>query len=88
VDAPARLLDTVRQRGLDAPYHLTEALMRRHHYALFFLVLLIVIIIVGWNRGWFTVNRQNIEQDKEKAVEKIKEGLDKLKPSSQKDATK
>jgi predicted negative regulator of RcsB-dependent stress response len=62
--------------------------MRRHHYALFFLVLLIVVIVIGWNRGWFTVNKQNIEQDKEKAVEKLKEGIDKLKPDSQKDANK
>ena len=62
--------------------------MRRHHYALFFLILLVVIIIVGWKRGWFTVNKENINQDKEKAVETIKEGLDKLKQGGPKDASK
>ncbi len=62
--------------------------MRRHHYALFFLILLIAIIIVGWKRGWFTVNQENINQDKEKAVETIKDGLDKLKQGAQKDAKK
>ena len=52
--------------------------MRRHHYALFFLLLLIAIIIVGWNRGWFTVNKENIQRDEQQLKEKaeqIKEGI-------------
>ena len=61
--------------------------MRRHHYALFFLILLIVILIVGWNRGWFTVNKDAIEQDKERATQKLKEEADKIKEGLQK-ATK
>jgi hypothetical protein len=58
--------------------------MRRHHYALFFLILLVVILIIGWKRGWFTVNRENVQRDEEKIKQTIEGGADKAKEEANK----
>lgn len=66
--------------------------MRRSHGLLLF-VLLIALIAFAWWRGWFSFNKQNIQQDENRAkeaikegVEKVKEGADKLKGSPNKDS--
>ncbi len=66
--------------------------MRRSHGLLLF-VLLIALIAFAWWRGWFNFNKENIQQDENRAkeavkegVEKIKEGADKLKGNANKDS--
>jgi hypothetical protein len=57
--------------------------MRRSH-GLFLFVLLIALIAFGWWRGWFSVNKENIQQDENRAKAAVKEGADKLKQEADK----
>jgi len=57
--------------------------MRRSH-GLFLFVLLIALIAFAWWRGWFNFNKENIQQDENRAKEAIKEGADKLKQEADK----
>jgi hypothetical protein len=65
------------RRGTDLETYVEGIYMRRGWFFLFFL--LVVIIVVGIYRGWFTVNKEKIKEDEQRAVEKIKEGTEKAK---------
>jgi hypothetical protein len=51
--------------------------MRRSH-GFFVFVLLVAIIAFAWWRGWFSFNKENIQQDEQRAKDAIKEGADKV----------
>jgi hypothetical protein len=54
--------------------------MRRSHGFLIF-VLLVAIIAFGWWRGWFSVNKENIQQDEQRVKEGAEKISDKIKDS-------
>jgi hypothetical protein len=50
-----------------------------------FIVLLVVVVGLGgfgFYRGWFTVNQDKIQQDEQKAKEKVRELTQELKPKT------
>ncbi|HEY2148994.1 MAG TPA: hypothetical protein VGH32_13725 [Pirellulales bacterium] len=57
--------------------------MRRSHGLLLF-VLLIALIAFAWLPGWFSFNKENVQQDENRAKEAIKEGADKIKQEADK----
>jgi predicted negative regulator of RcsB-dependent stress response len=57
--------------------------MRRSHGLLVF-VLLIALLAFAWWRGWLTFNKENIQQDKNRAKEAVKEGAEKIKQEADK----
>jgi hypothetical protein len=65
------------RRGTDLETYSEGIYMRRGWFFLFFV--LVVIIVVGINRGWFTVNKDKIKEDEQRAVEKFKEETGKAK---------
>jgi len=50
--------------------------MRRSHGFLLF-VLLVALIVFAWWRGWFGFNKENIQQDEQRAKDALKAGADK-----------
>ncbi len=54
--------------------------MRRSH-GFFIFVLLIAIIAFAWWRGWFSVNKENIQQDEQRVKEGAEKISDKIKDS-------
>ncbi len=54
----------------------------------FLLLLAVVIFIVGLNRGWFTVNREKINEDKQTIEQKATELEGKIKGEVNKDVEK
>jgi hypothetical protein len=52
--------------------------MRRSHGFLAF-VLLVAIIAFAWWRGWFSFNKENIQQDEQRAKEGAEKITDKIK---------
>ena len=43
------------------------------------LVVAVAIVGIGFYRGWFTVNEEKIQQDEQKAKEKVRELTEELK---------
>ena len=46
------------------------------------LVVVVGIVCVGFYRGWFTVNQDKIQQDEQKAKEKVRELMQDAKAKS------
>jgi Tfp pilus assembly protein PilO len=57
--------------------------MRRSHGFLVF-VLMVALIAFAWWRGWFSLNQENIDRDKEKAQQELKQGADKVREEAEK----
>jgi hypothetical protein len=57
--------------------------MRRSHGLLLF-VLVIALIAFAWWRGWFNVNKENVQQDENRAKAAVKEGAEKIEQEANK----
>jgi predicted negative regulator of RcsB-dependent stress response len=57
--------------------------MRRSHGLLIF-ILFIALIAIAWWRGWINFNKENVQQDENRAKEAVKEGAEKIKQEADK----